>query len=82
MGSTLTCTDPVFFLHHTQLDRIWWRWQQVNIEERQTQYLGPAAHGSEVPASLRDILPMGDLASGVTVSQVINTEDGLLCYRY
>lgn len=26
--------DPLFFLHHTNLDRLWWNWQTENISSR------------------------------------------------
>lgn len=26
--------DPVFFLHHANLDRLWWQWQQANLTAR------------------------------------------------
>ncbi|KAI1260053.1 amino acid transporter [Xylariaceae sp. FL1019] len=26
--------DPLFFLHHTNLDRLWWQWQQDNLPSR------------------------------------------------
>ncbi|KAJ5708715.1 hypothetical protein N7488_008516 [Penicillium malachiteum] len=26
--------DPVFFLHHAYLDRLWWRWQQADLPAR------------------------------------------------
>lgn len=26
--------DPVFFLHHAYLDRVWWRWQQNDLSTR------------------------------------------------
>ena len=22
--------DPIFFLHHSMIDNIWWRWQEIN----------------------------------------------------
>lgn len=31
--------DPLFFLHHTYLDRIWWQWQEKN-SSRLTQMTG------------------------------------------
>lgn len=27
--------DPVFYLHHTQLDRVYWLWQNLDWENRQ-----------------------------------------------
>lgn len=27
---SLSPGDPMFFLHHTNLDRLWWEWQAVN----------------------------------------------------
>lgn len=32
--------DPLFFLHHTNLDRLWWEWQQVNLTARLTDMTG------------------------------------------
>jgi tyrosinase len=26
--------DPLFYLHHTWLDKIWWDWQNLNISSR------------------------------------------------
>ena len=83
LGSALIYTaDPVFFLHHTQLDRLWWRWQRANPKARLAQYVGKAAHGSGEKASLKDAIPMGDLAQSVLVSDIMDTESKLLCYRY
>ena len=74
--------DPVFFLHHTQLDRLWWTWQQKDSQNRKWQYRGLAAHNSTDPASLNDIIPMGGLAPNIKVSEIIDTESDLLCYIY
>ncbi|KAJ9365699.1 hypothetical protein DTO280E4_668 [Paecilomyces variotii] len=27
-------TDPVFFLHHAQVDRMWWMWQAIDLKTR------------------------------------------------
>ncbi|KAH0430728.1 amino acid transporter [Colletotrichum camelliae] len=32
--------DPLFFLHHTNLDRLWWEWQQANLTTRLTDMGG------------------------------------------
>jgi tyrosinase len=26
--------DPLFYLHHTWLDKVWWDWQNLNISSR------------------------------------------------
>lgn len=33
--------DPLFFLHHTNLDRLWWQWQSVNLTARLNDISGP-----------------------------------------
>ncbi|KAF6230923.1 hypothetical protein HO173_010831 [Letharia columbiana] len=81
--STVTApADPVFFLHHTQLDRLWWKWQQGDTQARLKDYSGKAAYTSSSEASLRDPLPLGYLAPDVRVEDIMNTESGLVCYRY
>lgn len=74
--------DPVFFLHHTQLDRLWWKWQQVDAQARLDDYSGKAAYTANSDAGLRDPLPLGDLAPDVRVEDVMDTESGFVCYRY
>lgn len=36
---SLSPADPLFFMHHTNLDRIWWEWQSLN-ESRLTDMGG------------------------------------------
>lgn len=33
-------SDPLFFLHHTNLDRLWWEWQLANLTARLTDMSG------------------------------------------
>lgn len=80
--STNFCVDPVFSSHHTQLDRLWWTWQQTDMRNHKWQYRGLAAHNSTEKASLTDIIPMGGLAPDIKVSEIIDTESDLLCYIY
>ncbi|PYI34945.1 Di-copper centre-containing protein [Aspergillus indologenus CBS 114.80] len=74
--------DPVFYLHHTQLDRLWWLWQERNPRQRHFEYTGPAAMGSEQPASVYDQLPMSGFVEPLRVTDIMNTEGDFLCYRY
>lgn len=77
----LTKGDPVFYLHHAQLDRLWWLWQQEQ-PSRTMEYNGRENGHSEVQASLNDTLPMHGLAREARVEEVMDTKGGLLCYRY
>ncbi|KAF7856954.1 hypothetical protein EAF04_009714 [Stromatinia cepivora] len=74
--------DPIFFLHHANLDRLWWLWQQRNLTVRLSEYTGPARNGSAEEASLTNVLPMVGFAGDTKVADVIDTSKGLLCYSY
>ncbi|KAK1570066.1 uncharacterized protein LY79DRAFT_642954 [Colletotrichum navitas] len=71
--------DPIFYLHHAQLDRLWFIWQKRDEKTRLTNYSG----SSDENASLNDILNMEGLEEeNVRVSQVMGTQGGGLCYQY
>jgi tyrosinase len=74
--------DPVFFLHHTQLDRLWWKWQQENPRQRLMEYNGKAEFGMDREASLDDLMLMGGLAPDLKVFEFMDTESNSLCYKY
>ncbi|KAL0933454.1 monooxygenase [Colletotrichum truncatum] len=85
MNPSTSPNDPVFFLHHAQIDRLWWLWQQSDVAARQADYTGQAAvQGSDtrVAASLDDALLMGGLAEDATVRDLMTTTSSRLCYEY
>ncbi|KAK3390616.1 amino acid transporter [Podospora didyma] len=46
VGGTMSNTllspgDPIFFLHHGWLDRLWWEWQSKDLATRLTEVDGP-----------------------------------------
>ena len=76
--------DPVFFLHHTQLDRMWWEWQHRS-PERFWAYHGNTVSGGdgvERKWSSNDTLDVGSLEPTVKVADIMDTESQILCYRY
>ncbi|KAI0197510.1 putative tyrosinase [Astrocystis sublimbata] len=73
--------DPIFFLHHAQLDRLWWQWQSAH-PDRTLAYHGPSRHNSTKAAQLTDLIEMAGLAPNVQVSSVMATNSRLLCYEY
>jgi len=78
---TTWLVDPVFFLHHAQLDRLWWKWQHAK-PGRLREYNGESSHRSGKEASLQDQLEMGVLAPAAEVGSVIDARSGILCYSY
>lgn len=77
--------DPVFWLHHAQLDRLWWQWQQAE-PRRFSEYHGKAFSeslpGLERGATLDDRLTFSGMWEDIRVSDVMSPDNGLLCYKY
>lgn len=61
---------------------MWWQWQQTNLTQRATEYVGKASSDSDDEATLDDIVPMGGLASDVKVLEIMSTKSDILCYTY
>ncbi|KAL0465169.1 hypothetical protein QR685DRAFT_538774 [Neurospora intermedia] len=75
--------DPLFYVHHASLDRMWWRWQWENPEVRLREYSGKHMFNSTPgEASVKDVLLYGGFTEDVLVERAMNTENGELCYRY
>ncbi|KAK4446285.1 hypothetical protein QBC34DRAFT_470052 [Podospora aff. communis PSN243] len=80
--------DPVFWLHHANIDRIWWIWQLQNLERRleevshtQTMYNNPPSPNG----TLEDVNNLGVLAGDVKTRDLMSTMGGMggrLCYIY
>ncbi|KAL1637631.1 hypothetical protein SLS58_009234 [Diplodia intermedia] len=79
--------DPIFFLHHGQIDRLWYQWQQKDPVKRHKEYSGIRTQnqfdGTTPPqANLNDILPMFGLAADLPVSKFLTTQNDVMCYKY
>lgn len=76
--------DPIFWLHHANVDRLWWQWQQKNARPSRkhagrivtplTAYGGKTASGQSV-SSTDTLSPFG-----LAVSDTFLTQP--LCYAY
>jgi len=74
-------------LHHAQIDRLWWLWQQNNSEKRNGEFSGPIwvpneESLAESGAKITDSIKMLGLAQDATVREVMTTNTELLCYKY
>lgn len=36
-----SAADPIFFMHHANLDRVWWSWQSKDLKKRLKDISGP-----------------------------------------
>lgn len=79
--------DPVFYLHHRNIDRLWWVWQQQNPQLAVT-YNGNRFTGQEGANDARssDIMRMFGIAPDIPVQQVLNSRsgaaEGRICFTY
>ncbi|KAK7228090.1 hypothetical protein V2G26_000260 [Clonostachys chloroleuca] len=70
--------DPIFFLHHAYIDKIWWEWQELDIEARLIDMSGtnqPRSGGSPGgPPGLKlraDTFDYGDPGNETTLSHIL-----------
>jgi len=82
--------DPAFYLHHAQLDRVYWIWQMIDFANRQkvdgtnTLMNTPPSDNTTV----EDYVEVNPLAAPVKIKDLMNTVGGStvagspLCYVY
>lgn len=84
-------TDPLFFLLHGQLDRLWAAWQRYNpanahaIGGGETQDLDnydvyPAGAPPEVTEDT--VIYMSNFGPDTAIKDLLDTEGDVLCYTY
>ncbi len=52
VNTQLSPGDPIFYLHHSWLDRLWWLWQSKDLSTRLTEIGGVNIPGSTLPPFL------------------------------
>ncbi|KAH6653667.1 hypothetical protein BKA67DRAFT_328261 [Truncatella angustata] len=74
--------DPTFFLHHLFVDRNFWLWQDGDAS-RKTKINGCIDNSSPcTPLTLDTVINVQGLRPNVTVRDVIDTQNGVICYYY
>ncbi|KAL3486996.1 hypothetical protein BJX62DRAFT_246259 [Aspergillus germanicus] len=82
--------DPIFFMHHMYVDRIWWLWQMKDPVNRLYDISGPTVNqtANEEPAggwqnaTLHYELSSFEIMPNITIGEVMDTKGGYLCYEY
>ncbi|RDA87698.1 hypothetical protein CP532_1764 [Ophiocordyceps camponoti-leonardi (nom. inval.)] len=85
LNQFVSLNDPVFYLHHAMLDRVWAIWQSRDVETRQYALNGTLTWKNYPPspdATVRDIMEVGILGSDAQIGEVMSTTEGPLCYVY
>jgi len=93
MGDLFTSTnDPLFFLHHAGLDRLWAMWQEFDTKKRLFDIsspdgpTGPPFMPQPSPLKLDTPIWMGFAAPDRPLRDVMDTMNrdgkGFLCYKY
>ncbi|MCJ1425329.1 hypothetical protein MMC29_003217 [Sticta canariensis] len=79
--------DPIFYLHHAQLDRLWTLWQERDPQERQYAISGTGTLFNYPPSpefQLNDTIHLGKLSPGgpQPIRDFLNARGGSFCYEY
>jgi tyrosinase len=72
----------MFYLHHANLDRIWWNWQQM-LPSRLLEISGRSTPNPPYQnVTLDFMLEMGNQARNVPIRNVMDIHDDTNCYTY
>ncbi|KAJ3277346.1 hypothetical protein HK104_003374, partial [Borealophlyctis nickersoniae] len=86
MSNPQTSTnDPIFFLHHNNIDRWWRRWQSTHPQVALTYSGNTIPSSSNNDARPTDLLLYFGLWADTPVSEALNNRGGMggaLCYNY
>lgn len=76
--------DPLFYLHHGNLDRILWEWQSKDLAIRLNEVGGPITPfdygGKNVTLDFE--VNIGSLAGNASLHDLLNPAGQTLCYTY
>ncbi|KAF9878298.1 hypothetical protein CkaCkLH20_04336 [Colletotrichum karsti] len=84
--------EPAFFVHHTNVDRVWWMWQMLDPDVRganvETAVNGPITmwdvfepHGNGTISTMQNLGYVKEGAE-VPLGELMSTTEGLFCYVY
>ncbi|KAK6821304.1 hypothetical protein PG987_015704 [Apiospora arundinis] len=77
--------EPLFWLHHGMVDRVWWIWQNQKPVERAFQVDGTRTMNNKPPSdnvTIEDTFDMGYNGGEVVIKDLVSTVAGPYCYIY
>ncbi|KAI9158960.1 Tyrosinase ustQ [Paramyrothecium foliicola] len=81
MGPSTSPNEPLFMLHHANVDRVWAKWQGRNAT-RLADYAGFNDANGTIPASINDVMPVMELGDNVIIKNYMDIQAAGLCYSY
>ncbi|KAH9011802.1 Di-copper centre-containing protein [Lactarius pseudohatsudake] len=93
-GTKWSPNDPLFWLHHAMIDKIWYDWQHRNQTNAESFFGGSVEalqsleSYNEYPTgappflNLSSVMPADGLFPEVAIGDVMDTASGILCYVY
>lgn len=71
-------------MHHTMIDYVYWKWQQIHPETRLHQVGGPVVpydySGTNVTLDFE--INLGAIAPSIPLRDTLDTQGKLFCYTY
>ncbi|KAN0111711.1 Di-copper centre-containing protein [Russula decolorans] len=93
-GPTWSPNEPLFYMHHAMVDKVWYDWQLRNPVNANS-FFGGSVQALQSPAtynqypngdapflSTNSTMPADGMFPEVTIGDVMNTTSGVLCYIY
>jgi tyrosinase len=93
-GATFSANDPIFFMHHAMVDKIWSDWQNKHpsnfwsfnggsVQEiaNLTEYT-EYPNGASPALTLDTVMPSDGMFPSATIRDVMDTTGSYLCYVY
>ncbi|EUC50002.1 hypothetical protein COCMIDRAFT_82953 [Bipolaris oryzae ATCC 44560] len=77
--------EPLFWLHHASIDRLWWLWQQGNLATRNFEIGGnlvPEVYGNETEVTPKFEIQLGAVAGTVALAKLLDARGEVFCYSY
>ena len=88
--------DPIFFMHHANVDRLWWQWQNnghldefprnagfgIGRDIGMWPWVDNPEDFSVLDNNMAPLLPVISGGSDITPAMVLNTRDANLDYDY
>jgi len=93
-GPTWSPNEPLFWMHHAMVDKVWFDWQ-LRDPANAKSYVGGSVqalqsldaynqypNGGPPFLTLNSTMPADGLFPEFTIGDVLNTTSGILCYVY